>query len=152
MKRAESADVAALFERLAARAVACAELQDELLEGITKHREARTGRGFRYTRRQQEQLKEFDSDAERAMQDEQRLIATMDDASLLASTVGAEQASLELDEAMYPTMPEEDKAAASRVVSHRKETIRLLMEFIECSPLKDRVLAYLRRTTRTRPS
>ncbi len=151
-KNATSPEVAALFNALIARAEACAKLQDEQLEAVTRHREARTGKPFRHTKRQQKMLHEFDTDAEKALQDERRLVSGMDDAALLASALAGEQFKLHLDEDMFTSYREEDRGLAARIIDFRKETIRRLEAFLEISPLKEKVLRILPRKKWTNAS
>jgi len=138
-KQAKSPEVAKLFEELADRAVTLARMQDEFLESIIQNRVARTSKPFRYTKRQQQQLNEFDNDAEKAVRDLERITAKMDDRSLLTSALSGEHQQLQLDEAMASSHRPEDKKMAERILEFRRETIRSIEQFVETSPFKDQV-------------
>lgn len=73
-------------------------MQDDFLASIIRHREARTGKPFRHTKRQQESLDEFDEGTEKAARDLERVTATMDDKNLLISTLSGEYMQLECEE------------------------------------------------------
>lgn len=138
--KAGTPELAALFEDLSLRADACAKLQDAFLEGIINHREARTGKSFLYTKRQEKMLSEFDSDAEKALRDQERHVAAMDDPALLASALSREQFQLQQDEHMLSAYREEDRDLAARIIEFRRETVRRIQAFIETSPLREKVL------------
>lgn len=139
-KQAQSPDVVRLFEQLADRAVTVARMQDEFLESIIRNREARTGKPFRNTKRQQRLLDEYDNDAEQAVRDLERLTATMDDKSLLICALSGEHQQLQLDEYMVPGYRPEDREMAQRIIDFRRETIRLIERFVEASPFKGQVV------------
>src|SRR5215469_5580576 len=88
-KYAKSLDVVALFRQLAARAEDYARMQEKLLEDIIRHREARTGKAFRYTKGQERLLDDFDEGAAQAERDLEQLTAKMDDRSLLTSALSS---------------------------------------------------------------
>lgn len=138
-KKASSPDVAGLFQVLSQRAQICAQLQDALLEKLTQNREKRSGKPFKHSKRQEKMLAEFDSDAERARREQEVLVAGMDDVSLLANALVGEEHQVQWDAKIYSTMPPEVDDSTNRVLEYRKETIRLLNEFIESSPLKEKV-------------
>src|SRR6266581_1854130 len=87
VKRAQSPEIARLFEDLARRAEVFAKMLDEFTESVGRHRSAREGRPVRLSRRQQQMLSEFDRDAEKAVQEMERHIARLDDATLLSSAL-----------------------------------------------------------------
>jgi len=114
-------------------------MQDEFLENIIRHREARTGKPFRHTKRQQQVLSEFDRDAEQAVRDLERLTAKMDDKNLLITALSSEYQQLEFDESMVSGYRPEDKDMAQRMVEFRRETIQLIEQFVETSPFKGQI-------------
>jgi len=134
--KASSLDVSMLFQQLADRSVVLARMQDEFLAQIIRHREARTGKPFRYTKRQQGLLGEFNNDAEKAMQDMKQLISKMDDKSLLTSALSCEYQEYQMDENMVSSYRPEDRENAGDIINFRQETIRLIEQFIETSPYK----------------
>ena len=138
-KQAKSSNVARLFHQLAARAESYARMQDEFLEGIIRHREARTGKPFHNTTRQQRFLDCFDKDAAQAENDVERLTAKMDDRMLLISALSSEHQQLSFDEGMLGSYRPEDKEIALCMVEFRRETIRIIEQFVEASPFKGQV-------------
>ncbi len=116
-------------------------MQDEFLESIVRNREARTGKPFRNTKRQQRFLDEFDSDAQQALRDLERLTAKMDDQSLLISAVSGEHQQLGLDEGMASSYRPEDREMAQRMIEFRRETIRMIEQFVETSPFRGQVVS-----------
>ncbi len=140
-KQAKSPEVARLFEQLASRSETYARMQDEFLEGIIRHREARTGKPFRNTKRQQRFLDEFDSDAEQALRDLERLTAKMDDRSLLISALSGEHHQLWLDESMASSYRPEDTEMAQRMIEFRRATIQMIEQFVEASPFRGQVVS-----------
>jgi len=140
-KQAKSPDVVRLFEQLASRAEAYARMQDEFLASIIRHREARTGKPFRNTKRQQRFLDQFDSDAEQAVRDMERLTTEMDDRTLLIFALSGECHQLELDERMASSYRPEDREMAERMLEFRRETIRMIEQFVETSPFRGQVVS-----------
>ncbi len=140
-KQATTPEVVKLFEQLANRAKIHAQMQDEFLEGIIRHREARTGKTSRNTKRQQRLLDGFDKDAEQAVQDIERFIVKMDDRNLLISALSSEYQQLRLDEDMASSYRPEDREAGLRLIEFRRETIRLIEQFVETSPFKGQVFS-----------
>lgn len=138
-KQAKSPDVAALFQVLGTRAETYARMQDEFLESIIRHREARTGKPFRHTKRQERFVECFDQDAAQAERDVENITAKMDDRTLLISTLSSEHQQLELDEAMAASYRPEDKEMAERMIEFRRETIRMIEQFVESSSFKGQV-------------
>jgi len=148
-KQAISPEVVRLFEQLASRAETFAKMQDELLASVIRHREARTGKPFRYTKRQRESLDEFDECTEQASRDLERLTATMDDKNLLISTLSSEYQQLELEEGMASSYHPEDREMAQRMIEFRRETIRLIEQFVETSPFRGQVVSIWRGKKKT---
>lgn len=138
-KHAKSPDVAALFRKLALRAEDYALMQDQFLEGIIQHREARTGKPFRYTKRQEQMLEGFDKDAAQAECDLERITAGMDDRSLLTSALSSEYQQLQFDEGMATSYPPEDKEMAQLMIEFRRETVRIIEQFVQNSPFRRQV-------------
>jgi hypothetical protein len=130
-QKATSPEFVALFQKLAEHAEILAQMEDEFLDGIIRHREARTGKPFRDTKRQQAFLDECDSDANKASQDLERSIGQTDDKGLLALALSDERDSLEYDENMLPSWPIEDRKKAQRIIDFRRETIQIITRFIE---------------------
>jgi hypothetical protein len=147
-KKATAPDVAELFAALAVRAEALAKLEDELLETATRNRETRTGKKFQYSRRQEKFIAETDRDAEKALRDEELLVAGMDDAALLAGALSGEQFNLNLDEGKLRYWRDEDRPCVNRIVEFRKETIQLIQNFVDRSPLKQRILGIIPKSMR----
>jgi hypothetical protein len=94
-------------------------MHDEFLGGIIRNREARTGKPFRHTKRQQQFLDESDQDAERAVRDVQHLAAKMDDRTLLIAALSSEYQQLGFDEGMAPSYRPEDREMAQRMIDFR---------------------------------
>jgi hypothetical protein len=139
-KQAKSPEVAGFFEQLASRAQRLAQLQDEGIECAQRYREAKTGKPFQYTKRQERMLDAFDRDAEKAIRDWERLIVQKDDKRLLISILSSEHQGLEMDEGMALASPPELKETAQRLVDFRRETIRLIEQFVETSQFKGQVV------------
>lgn len=140
-KQAKSPEVAGLFEQLAKRAVTYAQMQDEFLESLIRHREERTGKPFRHTKSQRQFLDECDRDAERASQDVARFTAKMDDRSLLISELSSEDMQLQSDERMISSYRPEDREMVQRMMEFRRETIRIIEQFVESSPFEGQVVS-----------
>ena len=140
-KQAKSSEVARLFEVLASRAETLARMQDEFLNSIIRNRDSRTGKPVRNTKRQQRFLDEFDTDAEQAVRELERLTAKMDDKNLLISALSGEDHQLGLDERGVSSFRPEDREMAQRIVDFRRETIRLIEQFVESSPLRGQVVS-----------
>lgn len=138
-KQAKSPDVAELFQALAGRAETYARMQDEFLESIVRHREARTGKPFRHTKRQERFLECFDADAVQAERDVESITGKMDDQTLLISALSSEYQQLEMDEALAASYRPEDKEMAERMIEFRRETVRLIEQFVERSRFKGQV-------------
>lgn len=138
-KHAKSPDVAALFRKLALRAEHYARMQDQFLEGIIRHRETRTGKPFRYTKRQEQVLEGFDKDAAQAERDLELNTAGMDDRSLLTSALSSEYQQLQFDEGMAKSYPHEDQEMAQGMLEFRRETIRIIEQFVQGSPFRGQV-------------
>jgi hypothetical protein len=147
-KQAKSPAVAGLFDQLASRAQVFAQMQDEFLESSIRHREERTGKPLRHTKGQQRSLDQFDRDAEQAIREMERRTATMDDKHLLISALSSEYLLLEVDEGMAASHRPEDREMAQRLVDFRRETIRLIEQFVETSPFKGQVVSLWRAKTR----
>ncbi len=141
MKKANAPEVAGLFRQLVERAEVYARLHEEYLEGIIKHREARTGKKVQHTKRQAKMLEGFDKDAEQAIRDMETGIATMDDRQLLISALSGEYQQLDLDERMFPYATAEDQPMARRLLDFRRETIQLIEGFVESSSFKGKVVS-----------
>jgi hypothetical protein len=92
-------------------------------------------------------LAEFDRDAEQARRDQEALVAGMNDVSLLTNALIGEEHQMEWDAKMYLTMPPEVQSSVNRVLEFRKETIRILDEFIENSSVKEAVRNLIRSVT-----
>jgi hypothetical protein len=116
-------------------------MQDEFLDGIIRHREARTGRTFRYTKRQERYIGCLDEDAAQSERDMQRLTADMDDRTLLTSALSSEYQQLEFDESMATSYRPEDREMAQRMVEFRRETIQMIEQFVESSPFRGQVVS-----------
>jgi hypothetical protein len=116
-------------------------MQDEFLEGIIRHREARSGKPFRYNKRQQQILDEFDHDAEQARRQVERLTAEMDDRTLLISALSNEYQQLEFDERMVSSYRPEDRETAQRMIEFRRETILMIEQFVETSAFRGQVVS-----------
>lgn len=114
-------------------------MQDEHLESIIRRREARTGKPFRNTKRQEKFLECFDQDAAHAERDLESITPKMDDRSLLISALSSEHQQLELDEAMASSYRPEDREMAQRMVEFRRETIRMIEQFVESSQFRGQV-------------
>lgn len=140
-KQAKRPDVARLFHELAVRAETYAQMQDEFLEGIIRHREARTGKPFRNTKRQQQFLDCADRDATQAEGDVAALTAKMDDKTLLIVTLTGEHQQLQFEEGMLPSYRPEDSDMAQRLVEFRRENIRIIERFVEASPFKGQIVS-----------
>ena len=138
-RQAKSPEVIRLFEQLASRAEKYARMQDEFLESVIRHREARTGKPFRHTKRQERFLGCFDEDAAQAEREVENVTAKMDDRTLLISALSSELQQLELDETMAASYRPEDKEIAQRMIEFRLETIRMIEQFVESSPFKGQV-------------
>jgi len=139
LKQAQSPDVVRLFEELAQRAEVFARMQDEFTAGITRHRAAREGRPVRLSARQQRMLTEFDRDAEQAVRDLERLTAGADDTGLLTSALSGVHQQIQLDENMFPGFHADDKPMATRLLDYQRETMRLIEQFVDSSPFRERV-------------
>ncbi len=146
-KKTSLPELAALFEVLSGRAQACARLQDALLEDIMRNRAARSGKSFQHSKRQQKMLTEFDRDAENARREQEVLVAGMDDVSLLANALVGEENQLRWDAQMNAALPAEVQDPAIRVLEFRKETIRILNDFIDALPLKQKVRSLVQNMT-----
>lgn len=94
-------------------------MQGQFLESVIRHREARTGKPFRHTKRQQRFLECIDEDAAQAERDVESVTAKMDDRTLLISAPSNEQQQLGLDEAMAASYRPEDKDMAQRMIEFR---------------------------------
>jgi hypothetical protein len=139
-RQAKSPELARLFEQLAGRAETLTRMRDEFLESIIRNREARTRKPFGYTKHQQRVLDEFDTDAEQAVRDLERLTAKMDDKNLLICALSIEHDGLELDERGVSSCRPEDRQMAQRIVDFRRDTTRLIEQFVESSPFKGQVV------------
>ena len=104
-----------------------------------RHREARTGKPFRNTKRQGRFLECLEADAGQAERDVESITAKMDDRMLLISALTSECQQLDLDETMAVSYRPEDKEMAERMIKFRRETIRLIEEFVERSCFKGQV-------------
>ena len=114
-------------------------MQDQFLEGIIRHREARTGKPFRHTKGQEQTLESFDEDAAQAERDLEHIAAGMDDRSLLTSALSSEHQQLQFDEGMATSYPQEDQEMAQRMIEFRRETIRIIEQFVQNSPFRGQV-------------
>ena len=139
VKRAQSPEIARLFEDLARRAEVFAKMLDEFTESVGRHRSAREGRPVRLSRRQQQMLSEFDRDAEKAVQEMERHIARLDDATLLSSALSGVDQQIRLDERMFTGWHEDDKPMAARLLDFERETKAIIQRFVESSPFKGKV-------------
>ncbi len=136
LKQARSPDVARLFEELARRAGILAAMQDEFTRSIIRHREAREGKPFRFSRTQKRTLANFDRDAEQAAGEMDRIVTGMDDAALLASALSEIDQEIQLDERMLSSWHDDDKPMARRLLEFQRETKRLIEQFLERSPFR----------------
>jgi hypothetical protein len=138
-KRASSDGVRTLFELLARRAVALQTLHDELQKVIIKNREARSGKPFRFSQRQKRLLSEFQRDAGDCASELPARVARLNDATLLNVALRNERQQLETEGKLYAVFREEDKSAAEGILDFRRETIRIIIDFIEHSEFRDTV-------------
>lgn len=115
-------------------------MQDEFLEVIIRHREARTSKPVRQTKSQQRTLDTFERDADLAVLDVERGITKMSDTTLLTVALSSEYQQLRLDEGLALTYHTEDRQMAQQMIEFRRETIRLIESFVESSPFKGRVV------------
>ena len=143
MKRAVSRDAIELFSQLVERAARLAKLQDEFLETVIQHREARTGKKFNYTKRQEKFIAGFDDDGAKAAQEVEKQVQKMDDVSLLASAVSSEQMQVNFDEKMFSSYRSEDQAKAKEIIAFRRQTMSLIENIIQQSPLKEKIESQL---------
>ena len=134
-------EVVALFQKIAERAVAFAQMQDEFSAGIIRHREARTGKPYKLSKRQQNELDSFNEDAAKAEADMEKFISRMSDKQLLTSALSCEYMLVQLDDKMVSSYPDEDREMAQKIVDFRKETIRIIEQFIENSPFQGQVVS-----------
>lgn len=138
-KQASSDGVRGLFELLATRAQILHTLHDELQRVIVTNREMRSGKPFRFSRRQRQLLSEFQKDAQDSRTELPARIARLSDATLLNIALRSERQQLATEEKLYAVFREEDKPAARKILSFRQETIRIITDFIEHSEFKDAV-------------
>lgn len=117
-QRAQSSEVARLFERLTERAEVFARMLDEFTDSITRNRAAREGRPVRLSTRQQRRLTEFDRDAEQALRNMERHTASLDDAALLTSALSGIEQQTQLDEHMLPGFHDDDKPMATQLLNY----------------------------------
>ncbi len=139
LKQAQSPDVMRLLEELAQRAEGFARMQDEFTEGITRHRATREGRPVRLSKSQHRMLTEFDRDAKQAVHDMERPTVGADVAGILTTALSAVHLQIRLDEHMFPGFHAGDKPMAMRLLDYQRDTIRLIEQFVESAPFKDRV-------------
>ncbi|HTI71483.1 MAG TPA: hypothetical protein VMF06_16035 [Candidatus Limnocylindria bacterium] len=140
-KQATLPEVISLFSELAIRAETIAKMQDEFLEDIVRHREARTGKPSRYTKKQQAFLDDSEDDAKKALLDIERLTAGTDDKNLLICALSNESPQIGLDEFMLKSYRPEDQEMVQQIIEYRKETIRLIEEYVATSPFKGQVVS-----------
>src|SRR5208282_1312081 len=136
-RQAQSDGVRALFEQLANRASQLQALKDDLQKVIVRNREARTGRAFRFSRRQRSILSDFEKDAENSVRGLPAQVARLGDAGLLTVAWRNEELLLATERRLYKVFREEDKLAADRILRFRQETLGVIREFIENSKFKD---------------
>jgi len=109
---------------------------DDALELLAvSHRSASTPP----SKTQRRLMSEFKSDADRAVQDIERHVASMDDAALPTSTLSTVQQQIELDERMFSGWHEDEKSTARRLIDYERETLQLIEEFIESATFRRRV-------------
>jgi hypothetical protein len=112
---------------------------DEFTETVARHREAREGRPFRLTKGQQKFIAEAECDADKEVQKMERHAMNLDDAALLMCTLSSECMQMDTDERMFSGWHSDDREAARRMMEFRRETIRLIEQFVESSPFKGKV-------------
>ena len=139
-RQAKSPELSGFFRQLASRAEDEARMQDALIEGIIRHREATTGKPFSYTKRQERFLDCFDKDAAQAERDMENLTERMDDRNLLICALSSECLQLKHEEARLASYRPEDRELAQSIVNFRRETIRMIEQFVENSPFKGQVV------------
>ena len=148
-KQAKSPEVINLFIRLADRATSYAQMENEFWEILDRNRESRTGKPSQLTKHQQRTLERFERDADEATKELEHQLTRMDDKSLLISSITNENMLIETDLGMAETLHPEDKELAHRLIDFRRETVRLIEEFIESSEFADQVASIWRSTNRT---
>ena len=134
----------ALFGHLCERGKVYAALHDEFSDGIVKHREAREGKRFHYTKGQRKFLRVAAKDAEKANLDLEAHVKKMDDVHLLASALLGERQQLATDEWMFPGWHQDDRAMAEKLLDFRRSTIDLIQQTIDSFHRRGEVEAVIR--------
>ncbi len=124
-------------------------LHDELQKVIVANREMRSAKPFRFSRRQKQLLSEFEKDAQDSAIELPARIAPLDDAALLNIALRTESQQLETESKLYAVFREEDKSAAERILAFRRETIRIITDFILHSEFKGRFQQVASKSART---
>ncbi len=144
LRHVQSPELIPLFQDLCSRAEALAALETDLSETILRNREARDGKPLQYTRRQREFLEEADADAVKARSDMERYALQMDDAGFLVNAIMNERQMIQMKEYLSRGWSDGDvREKGTATVEFRKETLRILLEFLEASPLRDQVVPLL---------
>ena len=138
-KHAKSQTLRQLFESLGERAEVLQSLRDELHTVIVRHREARTGKKFRFTKNQTRTLKNFEDDAREGLKALPDTIARLGDVHLLNIALRSQLLLLGSEEGRYGSFRPEDREVAEKILAFRRETIRLIREYIAASEFRGQV-------------
>jgi hypothetical protein len=122
---------------------------DEFTESIGRYRAAREGRPVRLTKKQQQLMAEFNTDADQAVREMERRVPQLDDAALLTVALSGVQQQIELDEKLFSGWHDDDKPAARALIEYQQDTLRLIEQFIDQSTFRGMVkpLSSKRRTS-----
>lgn len=144
LRHVQSPELKNLFQELCSRAETLAALETDFSETILRKREARDGKPFQHTRRQREFLEEADADAVKARSDMERYALQMDDAGFLVNAIMNERQMIQMKEYLSRGWSDGDvREKETAIIEYRQETLRILLEFLEESPLRDRVVPLL---------
>jgi hypothetical protein len=144
LKQTRDPALLALFTQLCERVKVYARLHDEFSDAIVKHREAREGKRFHYTKAQEEFLRAAESDAEQANLDLEAQVKRMDDVHLLAFTLLGEKQQLATDEWMFAGWHQDNRAMAEQLLNFGRATIDLIQQTIQSFHSRREVEAVIR--------
>lgn len=74
----------------------------------------------------------------------ERITAGMDDRSLLTAALSSEDQQVQFDEGMADSYPAEDRETAQRLIAFRRETIRIIEQFVQNSEFRGKVTSICR--------
>lgn len=143
-RRTADPELAAFFQQLSERAEKYANMDQIHFEAVRENRARREGKEQGMTPKEKRLKKRIDDECSQTFRDFEKIALNMDNASLLGFTLYLERGMVETWEQIALKAHNDDKMSAESLVGFRKETVSIIEQFVEASPLRERVFTYIK--------